>query len=186
MSTFWIVLYVIIGLVIGVLSGMLGIGGGVLLVPVLVWCGFKYKQAVGTSLAVLVPPIGLPAAWRHFHDGDVDLGAAICIACAFVVGGYFGASLVKELDARFLRLFFGVFLMFVAMRFIVSGSDETTMAVAGLTASLVSLIAFAFLYLLGRRALTPAAQKAQQTGLDLGQNIRTSRDEGYTDPDYYI
>jgi hypothetical protein len=201
MATFWILLYIFIGLLVGTISGILGIGGGVLLVPILMWCGFKYRQATGTSLAVLVPPIGLPAAWKAYQDGYVDLGAALCIASAFAIGAYFGRSVIGVIDERVFRLCFGLFMMFIAMRFIVSGSDESTVAMAGLTASLVSMFAFVALYLLGKHHLiqpnhsddkaggteaTSDQRESKQPGFDLGQNIRTSRDQGYTDPDYYI
>jgi uncharacterized membrane protein YfcA len=201
MGTLWIVLYLVIGLVIGVISGILGIGGGVLLVPILMWCGFKYKQATGTTLAVLVPPIGLPAAWKAYQEGQVDLGTAACIAGAFTVGAYYGRSVCDYIDPGVFKLCFGLFMMFVAMRFIISGSDEAMMAVMGLMASAAALLAYAGLYLLGRRHLNartdgtaaitapngqPSALDTAKSGLDLGQNIRTSRDEGFTDPDYYI
>jgi uncharacterized membrane protein YfcA len=196
MTPAWVVLYLAIGLLIGLMSGILGIGGGVMLVPILIWCGFKYKQAVGTSIAVLVPPIGLPAAWKHFRDGNVDLGVVLCIAAAFVVGAYLGTFLIEDFDPRIFRLFFGLFLIFIALRFILSGSEETTAAAAGLAAALASLFAYAVLYLLGKRHLSARANETndpggeqwdqQSSSFDLGLKIRTSRDEGYADPDYYI
>ena len=68
-----IILYVMIGLVVGSVSGALGIGGGVLLVPALVWlCRFEPAKAAGTSLAILIPPIGLPAAMKAFHEKRVQ------------------------------------------------------------------------------------------------------------------
>jgi hypothetical protein len=196
MTPVWILLYLAIGLLIGLMSGILGIGGGVMLVPILIWCGFNYKQAVGTSIAVLVPPIGLPAAWKHFRDGNVDLGVVLCIATAFVIGAYLGTFLIEDFDPRIFRLLFGLFLIFIALRFILSGSEETTAAAAGLAAALASMFAYAVLYLLGKRHLAPEAEgpsdpggeqwNHQSSSFDLGQKIRTSRDEGYTDPDYYI
>jgi uncharacterized membrane protein YfcA len=177
MAPVWILLYLVIGLCVGVISGILGIGGGVLLVPILIWCGFNYKQATGTSLAVLVPPIGLPAAWDAFQKGQVDLGAALCMACAFAVGAYFGRSIQEVLDDRIFKIVFGVFMMFIAMRFILSASDETTVAIAGVIAALLSMLGFGGLFMLGRRHI------AQPT---LGERIRASQEEGYADPDYYI
>ena len=177
MAALWVALYLLIGLGLGVISGILGIGGGVVLVPILMWCGYKYKMATGTSLAVLVPPIGLPAAWKAYRDGNVDLGAALCIASAFAVGAWLGRYVVDEIDPSLFKLGFGLFMMFVAMRFIFSGSDEVTMAVAGIGSTLFSMMAFVALYLLGRYHANPP---------DLGHHIRTSRDEGHTDPDYYI
>src|SRR5580693_6972309 len=101
--------FVLIGLVVGSLSGVLGIGGGVLLVPALIWlCGFDPKKAAGTSLAILIPPIGLPAAWRAYNDRLVDLEAALWIAGAFMVGAYASRGLVQYLDDQTLRVSFGV------------------------------------------------------------------------------
>ena len=77
-----IVIYLMIGLVIGSVSGVMGIGGGVLLVPALIWlCGFKSNEAAGTTLAVLIPPIGLPTAWRAYKENDVNLQAAFEGGC---------------------------------------------------------------------------------------------------------
>jgi uncharacterized membrane protein YfcA len=176
MTALWFLLYIFIGLVVGILSGIFGIGGGVVLVPVLTWCGFKIEKAVGTSLCV-VPLFGLPGAWRAFQDGRVDLQAAITIGIAFAVGAYFGASVVKELDRQLLMVAFGVFLLFIAVRFIFSGRDEVVLAVSGLTASALALVAYFGLYLLGRRYMSPP---------NLAEKIRTSQEEGITDPEYYI
>ena len=117
------VLYVLIGLGVGMISGILGIGGGVIMVPILMWCGLEYKKATGTSLAVLVPPIGLPAAWKAYHDGHIDFTAAIIIAGAFLVGSYCGRFVINDFDVASLKLIFGLFMLFVAMRLIVSSSD---------------------------------------------------------------
>src|SRR5438105_129421 len=84
-----ILFYIVTGLGIGVISGLLGIGGGVLLVPVLVWFfKFQHTEAVGTTLAVLVPPIGLMAAIEYYRRGQLNLQAAGIIAAAFVLGCY--------------------------------------------------------------------------------------------------
>jgi uncharacterized membrane protein YfcA len=178
MAALWFVLYVLIGLGVGVISGILGIGGGVILVPILMWCGFKYRRATGTTLAVLVPPIGLPAAWKAYEDNQVDLAAAICIACAFAVGAYCGRFVVDEIDEKMFKLVFGLFMMFIAMRFVMSGNDEVRLAVSGLIASALGLFFYVCLYLfIGRSQMSPPS---------LRQQMRTSREEGHTDPDYYI
>src|SRR6516162_9999394 len=110
--------YTAIGLVIGSVSGVMGIGGGVLLVPALIWlCGFKTNEAAGTTLAVLIPPIGLPAAWRAYNAGDVDLIAALVIAGAFMVGAYLSRGLVEYISPYWFRMSFGILMMFVAVRF---------------------------------------------------------------------
>src|SRR6516165_4296026 len=101
-----VIKYLTLGLVIGGASGALGIGGGVLLVPALMLCGFEYAKATGTSLAVLVPPIGLLAAWKSYQQGRVDIDAALIIAVAFAAGAYGGAWSVAYIPQELLRFLF--------------------------------------------------------------------------------
>lgn len=111
------VLYIILGLIAGVLSGMLGIGGGIILVPALVFIlGLTQHQAQGTTLALMVPPIGLLAALRYYQSGNVKLGMAGFICIGFFVGGLLGANLVQDLSEPLLRKGFAVFLLFVSLR----------------------------------------------------------------------
>lgn len=107
----------VMGLGIGALSGMLGIGGGVLVIPALVMLlGFTQQRAVGTSLAMLLPPIGLFAVLRYQRAGSVDWAVAMVMAAAFTVGALGGASLVSKgwVPERGLRVLFAVFLLYVA------------------------------------------------------------------------
>jgi hypothetical protein len=84
-------LYVLLGLVAGVLSGIIGIGGGVIIVPVLVFLfGLSQHQAQGTTLALLVPPIGILAAWTYYKAGYVNLEIAAFVCVGFVLGGITG------------------------------------------------------------------------------------------------
>src|SRR4051794_4288466 len=104
-----IILYLGIGLTVGTVSGALGIGGGVLLVPALVWLGdLDPRTAAGTTLAVLVVPVVLPAAWEYYARGYLDVKAAVWIAVAFAVGSFIGARLVVRgyLPGAELRLAF--------------------------------------------------------------------------------
>ena len=112
-----VVLYLGIGLGVGSLSGTLGIGGGVLLVPVLIGlCQFEPARAAGTSLAVLMIPVCMPAAWKAFTQDRVDWEAALCIAAAFAVGAYGGATLVPYLPEQTLSLLFGLLLTALGLR----------------------------------------------------------------------
>ena len=98
------VLYVILGLVAGVSGGIFGIGGGVILIPALVFLfGLTQHQAQGTTLAVLVPPIGLLSALRYYYAGNVKLGMAAFICVGFFVGGLIGANLVQNLSDPLLK-----------------------------------------------------------------------------------
>ncbi len=175
-----VILYLGIGLTIGTVSGALGIGGGVLLVPALIWlCGLEPRVAAGTSLAIFVLPVFLPAAWK-FHSGRyLDLPAALWIAAAFGVGGYVGASLRVShvLPEDGLRLVFGLLMIYVAVRFIVNADSETANAAAGLIAVALAWTGYLGLRLLGRRHLRRP---------DLGEKIRLMEEQGRGDPEYHI
>lgn len=111
------VLYVILGIAAGTLSGMLGIGGGIVLIPALVFIfGLTQHQAQGTTLALMVPPIGLLAALRYYQSGNVKLGMAGFICIGFFVGGLIGAGLVQNISEPLLKKGFAVFLLFVSLR----------------------------------------------------------------------
>lgn len=112
-------LYVVLGLVAGICGGIFGIGGGIILIPALVFLfGLTQLQAQGTTLAILVPPIGLLAALRYYYSGNVKLGMAAFICLGFFIGGFIGASLIQNVPDPLLKKLFGVFLLFVAVRMI--------------------------------------------------------------------
>jgi len=112
-------LYIILGLVAGVLGGMFGIGGGTILIPALVYlCGLTQHQAQGTTLAIMIPPIGLLAALRYYYSGNVKLGIAGFICLGFFFGGLIGANIVQSFSEPFLKRLFGVFLLAVALNMI--------------------------------------------------------------------
>jgi len=89
-----ILLYVLLGVAAGILSGLIGIGGGIIIIPALVFiAGMSQHVAQGTTLALMVPPIGLLAAWAYYRAGYVDLKVAALICAGFFVGGFLGAKL---------------------------------------------------------------------------------------------
>src|SRR5512137_2164508 len=100
----------LLGLGVGVLVGLLGIGGGVVLVPALVYLlGMDQHMAQGTSLLILLPPLGLGALIAYWKQGQVDLSAGILCALAMLIGGYFGSQIAISLSSRNLKGFFGCF-----------------------------------------------------------------------------
>jgi uncharacterized membrane protein YfcA len=106
----WMV-FLLIGVGGGVVSGMFGIGGGLVIVPALIyWAGFTQHRATGTSLAVLLPPIGLMATIEYYRHGNVDFRAALIIASAMLAGGWVGAFFANKISGPHLRLSFGVFI----------------------------------------------------------------------------
>jgi uncharacterized membrane protein YfcA len=115
------VLYILLGLVAGIFGGLFGIGGGTILIPALVFLfGLTQHQAQGTTLAIMVPPIGLLAALRYYYSGNVKLGMAGLICLGFFIGGWFGANMIQELPDPLLKKLFGIFLLFVSLRMIIS------------------------------------------------------------------
>lgn len=107
-----VLLLLFIGLAAGVAAGLFGLGGGVLIVPGLVYlAGFSQHAATGTSLAVLLPPVGLAATIEYYRHGNVDFRAAAIVAAALFVGGWIGAAFGNELAGPYLRLAFGLFIV---------------------------------------------------------------------------
>jgi uncharacterized membrane protein YfcA len=107
--------FMAVGALVGIASGMLGIGGGVLVIPLLVMIfHFNQKTAVGTSLAMLLPPIGIFAVFHYYHAGLVRVQPAVALAVGFALGAWGGAHLVGFISERLLRVMFALFLLYVA------------------------------------------------------------------------
>ncbi len=114
-----IALYLVLGVVVGVLSGIIGIGGGIVIVPALVYVfHMSQHKAQGTSLAFLLAPIGILAVWKYYQAGNIDVKAAVFIALGFIVGGYFGGAWAQQLSDVALRRTFGAILLLVGLRMI--------------------------------------------------------------------
>ena len=102
--------FVLIGALAGVAAGLFGVGGGIVLVPALIyWTGFSQHVATGTSLAVLLPPIGLAATLEYYRHGNVDVRAAVFLALGLFAGAWVGAWLANQMKGPHLRLAFGLF-----------------------------------------------------------------------------
>jgi uncharacterized membrane protein YfcA len=111
--------YGILGAVAGTFSGLLGIGGAILLIPALVYIfKFSQQQAQGTSLATLLLPIGLLAVWKYYNAGHVNIKAAALMAGGFFFGGLLGAVLAGKIPGVWLQRSFGVFLLVIAVKMI--------------------------------------------------------------------
>lgn len=115
-----IFLYLLLGLLAGILSGLLGIGGAVIIIPALIYIfGFSQHQAQGTTLALMVPPIGLLAAWTYYRQGYVNLPVAAFICVGFLIGGLFGARIATDLSTQILRRVFGFGLLVISLYMII-------------------------------------------------------------------
>ena len=112
--------YIALGLLAGICSGFLGIGGGTIIIPVLVYVfGLSQHQAQGTTLALMVPPIGLLAALKYYYEGNVNIQIAIFVCLGFFIGGLLGAYLVTPVPEPILKKVFGIFLIGVALKMII-------------------------------------------------------------------
>jgi len=112
-----ILAYIILGLVAGIFSGLIGIGGGIIIVPALVIIfGMSQHLAQGTTLALLVPPIGILAAMTYYKQGYVDLKVAGLIIIGFTLGGLMGAKLATGFSTLILERIFGVALLLISLK----------------------------------------------------------------------
>lgn len=106
----------ILGIASGLVSGFFGIGGAVIVIPALVFgFGFSQQTAQGTSLAMLLPPIGLLAAWRYWQAGHVNIKAAIILAAAFFIAAAVGAHFAVSIPQALLRRLFGAALVAIGL-----------------------------------------------------------------------
>lgn len=115
-----VLILLLIGLTAGVLSGMVGIGGGIIVVPALVYfLGFSQATAQGTSLGMMLPPIGILAAYNYYKAGSLDIKYALILGLAFVIGGFIGSKvslgLISETN---LKKLFGSFMLIAAIKMI--------------------------------------------------------------------
>lgn len=113
--------YLFLGVCAGVLSGLIGIGGGILIVPALVFIfGMSQHQAQGTSLAVLLPPVGLLAATMYYQQGYIDLKVAALICLGFVLGSVFGVKIAFNIPDLMLKKIFGAILLLVGLKMLLN------------------------------------------------------------------
>jgi uncharacterized protein len=117
MTTEILITLSLIGLVAGMLSGLVGVGGGIVIVPALVFfLGFSQHQAQGTSLGLLLLPIGIFAVMNYYNKGHIDVKVVLVMAIAFVVGGYFGSKIALNISQDLLRKIFAIVLFYTAIK----------------------------------------------------------------------
>jgi len=121
MSTSMLLILIVIGIITGVMAGMLGIGGAIIMIPALVFfLGISQQAAQGTSLAVMLPPVGIIAAYNYYKAGQVNIKFAIVLAVCFLIGSYFGSKLALNLPQPVLKKIFGILLLLVAAKMLLS------------------------------------------------------------------
>lgn len=125
MNEFTTMLFVLLGFLAGSLSGLLGIGGGVILVPALVLVfGYSQHMAQGTTLVLMIPPIGLLAAWNYYKKGGVDLRIAALLCVGFAFGGLLGAKMSGLISSATLSHVFAVTLVLIAIKMLFGNRDQ--------------------------------------------------------------
>ena len=115
-----LLLIILIGLVAGILGGMVGIGGGIVIVPALVMLlGFTQHQAQGSSLVLLMLPVGILGVYNYYQQGHITMNTfklVLILAIGFVVGSYLGSKLAISIDVKLLRKIFAGFIILVAIK----------------------------------------------------------------------
>lgn len=122
MDTQTVLILVVIGIFAGILSGFVGVGGGVVIVPALVYVlGMTQYQAQGTSLFVLLLPVGILAVHNYWKTSNINWQFGLIIALTFVIGGFIGSKLALRISPSLVKLIFGVIMAYVSFRMILTG-----------------------------------------------------------------
>lgn len=138
MSVGTIIILLIVGFAAGILSSMVGIGGGTVIVPSLVLIfGLSQKMAQGTSLAMLLPPIGILGVWVYHKNGNVHWTFALILIISFIIGSYFGAKWVQGLSTITLKRIFAVFMIIISVKYLLDKPAKTTGAATNSDSSLI-------------------------------------------------
>lgn len=127
MDTQTILILVVIGILAGILSGFVGVGGGVIIVPALVYAlSMSQHEAQGTSLFILLLPVGILAVNNYWKTGNINWKFGLIVAITFVIGGYIGSKIALRISPAIVKLIFGVIMAYVSFRMILSGYNSLT------------------------------------------------------------
>ena len=119
MSIANLVILIIVGILSGLLAGIFGVGGAIIVIPALVFIlGFSQHDAQGTSLAFMLPPVGILATWNYWKEGHVNWKIALILSLTFVVGSWLGSQFSINISDKLLRRLFGVLMILVAIKMI--------------------------------------------------------------------
>ncbi|MCX6205811.1 MAG: sulfite exporter TauE/SafE family protein [Bacteroidetes bacterium] len=117
MTTATILLLLLVGLIAGILSGLVGVGGGIIMVPALVlFLGFTQKHAQGTSLGIMLLPVGILAVMQYYKQGYINFNTVFIMSAAFVVGGFLGSKLALNLSDDKMKKVFAIVLLLVSLK----------------------------------------------------------------------
>jgi uncharacterized membrane protein YfcA len=124
MTSETIMILVLVGLAAGILSGLVGVGGGIIIVPALVFfLGFSQHEAQGTSLGLLLLPVGILAVMNYYNKGHIDVRIVLIMSAAFVAGGFLGSKMALIIPQEMLKKIFAIVLLYTAVRML--GWDTT-------------------------------------------------------------
>lgn len=113
-----LIVLIVVGLAVGALSGIIGLAGGVFLIPILVYSGLTMRQAVGTYLAAAVLPVTLPAAWEYYRQNQVSVRTAMILAVTLTIGSWATAHYMRIVPDIWIQRIFGAALLCVSLRFL--------------------------------------------------------------------
>ena len=117
MSITTIIILIIIGVAAGILSGLVGVGGGLIIVPALVYfVAFSQKAAQGTSLGILLLPVGILAVLQYYQKGYVDIKVVLIVSAGFLIGGWLGSKLAVSLPVATIKKIFAIFMLLTALK----------------------------------------------------------------------
>lgn len=112
-----VLILLIVGLLAGFLSGLIGIGGGIIIVPVLVYLlNYDQKTAQGTTLFMFLLPIGILGVYNYYKGGFLDYKTALIMAATFIIGSYFGSKTVMVMDTKIVKQMFGAFIILIGIK----------------------------------------------------------------------
>jgi hypothetical protein len=124
-----VIVLLIIGFASGMLSGLIGVGGGIIMVPALVFfLAFSQKEAQGTSLGILLLPVGILAVIKYYKEGYIDTRVVLLVSLGFVLGGYFGSKLALSLSEAAVKKIFAVVMILVALKLLFLDKEKKAAA----------------------------------------------------------
>lgn len=122
-----IVILILIGIAAGILGGMVGVGGGIIIVPALIFfLGFSQKMAQGTSLGILLLPIGILGVIQYYKQGYIDMKVVIIISLGFVIGSFFGSKIALSLPQETVKKIFAILMIVVGIKMMFFDKKENT------------------------------------------------------------
>ena len=112
-----VIILIIIGMVAGILGGMVGVGGGIIIVPALIFfLGFSQKMAQGTSLGILLLPVGILGVFQYYKQGYIDMKVVLIISLGFLIGSFFGSKIALSLSQETVKKIFAALMIIVAVK----------------------------------------------------------------------